>query len=51
MLKIYQQTISKPITLTGVGLHSGLESKIVIKPGKEDQGMFLSEMILRIIIL
>ena len=34
MLKIYQQTISKPITLTGVGLHSGLESKIVIKPGK-----------------
>ena len=39
MLKIYQQTISKPITLTGVGLHSGLESKIVIKPGKEDQGI------------
>ena len=27
MLKIYQQTISKPITLTGVGLHSGLESQ------------------------
>ena len=39
MLKIYQQTISKPITLTGVGLHSGQESKIVIKPGKEDQGI------------
>ncbi len=39
MLKIYQQTISKPITLTGVGLHSGLESQIVIKPGKEDQGI------------
>ena len=39
MLKMYQQTISKPITLRGVGLHSGIKSKITIKPGKEDQGI------------
>ena len=36
---MYQQTISKPITLRGVGLHSGIKSKITIKPGKEDQGI------------
>ena len=32
MLKIYQQTIKDPITLKGVGLHSGKESKVKLIP-------------------
>ena len=39
MLKIYQQTISKAISFEGIGLHSGLKSKITILPGIEDQGI------------
>ena len=39
MLNIYQQTITKPITLSGIGLHSGLKTKMTIYPGKEDQGI------------
>ena len=39
MLKIYQQTISKSINFEGVGLHSGVNSKIKIKPGKGNQGI------------
>ena len=39
MQKIYQQTISEPISLNGTGLHSGKSSKITIFPGKDDQGI------------
>ena len=28
MLKIYQQTVSKPISFEGIGLHSGKELKL-----------------------
>ena len=39
MLNIYQQTLSQSVNFEGVGLHTGLKSKITIKPGKEDQGI------------
>ncbi len=39
MLKIYQQTIDKPITFEGIGLHTGKKSKIKILPNSEDQGI------------
>ena len=39
MLQIYQTTISNPINLEGIGLHSGKLSKIKILPGKEDTGI------------
>ena len=39
MLNIYQQTLSHSVNFEGVGLHTGLKSKITIKPGKEDQGI------------
>ena len=39
MLKIYQQTIASPISLEGIGLHSGKKSKITILPGKDNQGI------------
>ena len=39
MLNIYQQTISKPLTFTGKGLHTGKDTKITILPGHENQGI------------
>ena len=35
----FQRTISKPASCTGVGLHTGLESKIIFKPAPEDYGI------------
>ena len=35
----FQCTISKPVFCTGVGLHTGLESKIIFKPAPEDYGI------------
>ena len=35
----FQRTISKPVFCRGVGLHTGLESKIIFKPAPEDYGI------------
>ena len=39
MLKIYQQTVNKPVNFEGVGLHTGKKSKITILPSTSDQGI------------
>jgi UDP-3-O-[3-hydroxymyristoyl] N-acetylglucosamine deacetylase len=39
MLEIYQKTINEPISFSGVGLHSGSDSKITILPGTASQGI------------
>ena len=39
MLGIYQQTITKPISFSGIGLHSGKKVEMTIHPGVEDQGI------------
>ena len=39
MLEIYQQTLSKPITFKGIGLHSGKNSTMKILPGEVDKGI------------
>ncbi len=39
MLKLLQHTLSKSVAISGIGLHTGLKSNIVIKPAKEDQGI------------
>ena len=44
MLNIYQQTIAKPLTFCGIGLHSGQKSKMTIYPGKEDQGIIFKRV-------
>ena len=44
MREIYQQTITKPISFTGVGLHSGKNSKITILPGENDQGIIFKRI-------
>ncbi len=39
MFKKFQQTIANKVCFEGIGLHSGKNSKITLKPGKEDQGI------------
>ena len=50
MYDIYQKTIDKKISLSGVALHSGKNSLITINPGNEDQGIIFKRTD-RIIIL
>ena len=47
MRKIYQQTISKPVHFEGVGLHSGLITKVKLNPGKEDHGIIFKRVDLK----
>ena len=47
MLKIYQQTLSKPIIFKGIGLHSGKNSTIRILPGEVDQGIIFKRIDLK----
>ena len=47
MLSMYQQTISSPITINGIGLHSGKKSIITILPGKADQGIIFKRIDLK----
>ena len=47
MKEIYQTTISKPLSIEGVGLHSGKKSKITITPSKEDQGIIFKRIDLK----
>ena len=42
-----QKTISDPISLQGVGLHSGKQSKITIYPGEDDQGIVFKRIDLK----
>ena len=44
MEHIYQKTISTPISLSGVGLHSGKISKINILPGSENSGIIFKRV-------
>ena len=45
MHKIYQQTLLNPITFTGIGLHSGKNSKITVFPGNDNQGIVLGSTV------
>ncbi len=47
MLKIYQQTVSKPISFEGIGLHSGKRVKITIFPNTEDKGIIFKRVDLK----
>ncbi len=44
MLNIYQQTITKPLSFSGIGLHTGKKSKMTIHPGKENQGIIFKRV-------
>ena len=34
MLNIYQKTIKDPVSFEGIGLHTGLNTKVKITPGQ-----------------
>ena len=44
MLRIFQQTLSKPIVFEGVGLHSGKKSKIKILPNNDENGILFKRV-------
>ncbi len=44
MLKIYQQTLSKPINFKGHGLHTGRSCEIKILPADVDQGIIFKRI-------
>ena len=44
MLNVYQQTITKPISFRGIGLHSGKKAEMTIYPGIEDQGIIFKRV-------
>ena len=39
MSEIYQKTVVKPLTFSGIGLHSGSNSNVNILPGNENCGI------------
>lgn len=39
---IHQRTIKKAVTLTGIGLHSGKEARITLKPAPANKGILFS---------
>ena len=47
MLDIYQKTLSKNVTFSGIGLHSGKNCSICIVPAKEDQGIVFKRIDLK----
>jgi len=47
MLRIYQNTLSAPVSFEGVGLHSGINSKITILPAEGDQGIIFKRVDLK----
>ena len=51
MFKVFQQTISNPVSVEGIGLHTGKKSKITLLPAKENQGIIFKRVDLKKIIL
>ena len=47
MLRIYQTTLNTPVSFEGVGLHSGLNTKITILPAEADQGIYFKRVDLK----
>ena len=39
MLEIYQKTLKEAVKFQGVGLHSGVSSRVKVLPGKVDSGI------------
>ena len=44
MFQIYQQTLSKPVSFKGIGLHTGENSSLTIFPAKENTGILFKRV-------
>ena len=47
MLNIFQHTLNKPVTLEGIGLHTGKKSRIKVFPGDNDEGIIFKRIDLK----
>ena len=47
MMENFQKTVSAPVTFSGVGLHTGQNSKVTILPGKENEGVIFKRLDLK----
>ena len=47
MSVLNQKTINQDISISGVGLHSGLEANLTIKPAKPNTGIIFKILIKR----
>ena len=44
MLEIYQKTLKEAVKFQGVGLHSGVSSRVKVLPGKVDSGIIFKRV-------
>ena len=44
MQEIYQKTIAKKISFSGIGLHSGLTSTVNLLPAEKDTGILFKRI-------
>ena len=44
MLQIYQQSLAKPVSFEGVGLHTGANASLTIYPAKENSGILFKRV-------
>ena len=44
MLQLFQTTISRPVNLRGIGLHTGNKTSVKILPGDADQGIIFKRV-------
>ena len=44
MLEIYQKTLSKSVSFSGIGLHSGKNSTVKLSPAKPDNGIIFKRV-------
>ena len=44
---IFAKTLTKPLVFDGIGLHSGVKSKVTVYPGNEDQGIVFKRIDLK----
>ena len=47
MSVLNQKTINQDISISGVGLHSGLEANLIIKPAKPNTGIIFKRIDIR----
>ena len=44
MREIYQTTLKQPITFEGIGLHTGLNSKVILQPSDANTGIMFKRI-------
>ena len=48
LIKDETKTIKDIIKISGFGIHTGVKTNVILKPAKEDNGIVLSDQILKV---